>query len=146
MAGFLKNERGSIMLEFAVCGTLFIGFVIGMVVMGLWMYNTSQVNQAARIAALNVAVTDDPVEAREKALSYLDKTLIACPVKGTLAFGDRDNGYGAAEAQMNPLFPGFLKLVDPEGGSTVSGRILIRKEAVAARAHRFRPDNRPSYN
>lgn len=134
------------MLEFAICGILFIGFVLGMVVMGLWMYNTSQVKQAARIAALSVAVTDDPAEAREKALKYLIKTLVACPVKNIDVYGSQDSGYGLAEAEMNPLFPGFQKLIDPKGNSTINGRILIRKEATAPRAHRFRPEYRSSYN
>lgn len=146
MKRLLDNNRGSIMLEFAVCGILFIGVVLGMVVLGLWIYNTSQVKQAARIAALNVAVTDDPEEACREALKYLNKALVACPVNNVEAYCARDIGYGVAEAVMEPLFPGFLKLVDPKGTSTINGRIRIRKEAPAARAHRFRPENRPLYN
>lgn len=143
---FLKNDRGSIMLEFAVCGILFIGFVMGMVVMGLWMYNTSQVKQAARLAAINVATTGNVAESRDVAIGYMKKTLIACPVKNAETFSDQDDGYGVAEAEMNPLFPGFQKLIDPLGRSTINGRIHIRKEAMTVREYRFRPDNRDEFN
>jgi hypothetical protein len=146
LKNLVKNQRGSIMLEFAICGILFVGFVLGMVAMGLWIYNTSQVRQAARIAALNVAVTDNPAEASDKALKHLNNTLVACPVKNAAAHSTGDSGYGLAEVEMNPLFPGFQRLIDPKGASTVNGRILIRKEALTARAHRLRPENRPLYN
>ena len=146
MKNLTTDQRGSIMLEFAICGILFIGFVLGMVAMGLWIYNTSQVRQAARIAALNVAVTDNPAEASDRALKHLSNTLVACPVKNAAAHSTGDTGYGMAEAQMNPLFPGFQRLIDPKGASTVNGKILIRKEALTARAHRLRPENRPLYN
>lgn len=134
------------MLEFTICGIMFVGFVLGMVAMGLWIYNTSQVKQAARIAALNVAVTDNPAEASDKALKHLNKTLVACPMKNAFSYSTNDTGYGVAEAEMNPLFPGFQRLIDPKGASTANGRILIRKEASTARAHRLRPENKPFYN
>lgn len=146
MKRLIRDPKGSIMLEFAICGVLFIGFVLGMAVMGLWMYNTAQVKQAARIAAFNVSVTGDPAEAGRKAMSHMNKTLVACPVKNVEAYGSRENGYGVAVAQMDPLFPGFRRLIDPGGASIISGRILIRKEAVSARAHRFRPEGRGDYN
>lgn len=146
MKRLIRDTKGSIMLEFAICGILFIGFVLGMVVMGLWIYNASQVKQAARIAAFNVSVTDDPAEAGRKAMSYMNKTLVACPVKNVEAYGSQENGYGVAVVQMNPLFPGFGRLIDPGGASIINGRILIRKEAVSARAHRFRTESRGEYN
>ncbi|MCL6478975.1 MAG: pilus assembly protein [Peptococcaceae bacterium] len=141
MHRLLKDGKGSITLEFAICGIMFVGFVMGMVVMGLWIYNNSQVKQAARIAALRVAVTNDPAEARQAALQYLNKTLVSCPIKMTDAFGSQENGYGVAEAEMNPLFPGFQRLIDPRGTSSVEGRIRIRKEAMTVREYRFRPDS-----
>ncbi|MFZ5648122.1 MAG: TadE/TadG family type IV pilus assembly protein [Bacillota bacterium] len=146
MKEVLKAQRGSITLEFALCGIMFMGFVLGMVVMGLWMYNVSQVNQAARIAAYTVALTGDAGDARNKALLYLNKTLLACPAKNAAAFSSRDSGYGVAEAEMNPLFPGFIKLIDAKGTSAINGRILIRKEALSALAHKLRPENRDQYN
>ncbi|MFZ5632132.1 MAG: TadE/TadG family type IV pilus assembly protein [Bacillota bacterium] len=146
MRGLLKNNSGSITLEFAICGIMFTGFVLGMVVVGLWIYNVSQVKQGARIAAYSVAVTDNPSESRDKALKYLDKTLIACPGREADAYSSHSNGYGVAEAQMDPLFPGFQKLIDPKGTSTVNGRIRIRKEAFMVREYRFRPGNQQYFN
>lgn len=139
MIRLLKDSRGSITLEFAICGIMFTGIVLGMVVMGLWIYNNSQVKQAARIAAYNVAITNNPAEARSLALTYLNKTLIACPSINIEAHAFQDNGYGVAEAVMNQLFPGFQKLIDPGGRSTINGKIYLRKEALSVRAQRFRP-------
>lgn len=138
MERFLRDNKGSIMLEFAICGTLFIGIVLAMVALGMWMYNTSQVKQAARIAALRVAVTDDVAEAQQAAYEYLDNSLIACPVKSASSSSFKSYGYGRAEALMNPLFPGFQRLIDPTGKSTINGKIQIRKESQAVREYRFR--------
>lgn len=146
MKRLFKDNRGSIFVEFAICGIMFIGFVMGMVVTGLWIYNTSQVKQAARIAALNVAVTNSQSEANEKALIYMNKTLVACPFKNIDSYGSQENGYGVAVAEMEPLFPGFQRLIDPRGSSIINGRILIRKEAVSSREYRYRPGNRDQYN
>lgn len=142
----IKDNRGSILVEFAICGIMFIGFVMGMVVMGIWIYNTSQVSQAARIAAHNVAVTNDLAEAQNLAMEYLNKTLIACPTKGVLAYSTEDNASGVAEAYMTPLFPGFEKLVDPRGESTINGRIHIKKEATRVREYRYRPGSQQQFN
>jgi len=125
---------------------MFIGFVFGMIVMGLWLYNNSHVKQASRIAAHSIVVTGDPVTARNKALEYLNKSLVACPYLEVLADGDQDKGYGTAEAQMNPLFPGFQKLIDPRGTSTIDGMIQIRREAVAVREFWQRPENKGKFN
>ncbi|MHB8918690.1 MAG: TadE/TadG family type IV pilus assembly protein [Desulfocucumaceae bacterium] len=141
MKRLLKDNRGSITLEFSICGILFFGVVLGMMVMGLWIYNNSQVNQAARLAAYNVAITNNPAEANNLALTYLNKTLIACTSKNIDSFVSQENGYGVAVADMYPLFPGFQKLINPKGTSTVNGMIHIRKEALSVRAQRFRPDN-----
>ena len=138
MKGLLKDQKGSFMLEFAICGTLFIGIVLAMVVMGMWMYNTSQVKQAARIAALRVTVTDNEAEAQQAAFEYLNNSLIACPVKNAASYSTKDYGYGMAEALMDPLFPGFQRLIDPTGKSSVNGKIRIRKESQAIREYRFR--------
>ncbi|KJS64246.1 MAG: hypothetical protein JL50_21580 [Peptococcaceae bacterium BICA1-7] len=138
---FIKDSRGSIMVEFAVAGIIFIGFVLGIIVIGIWIYNVSQVSQAARIAAHNVAVTNNAGESEEMALKYLNKMVIACPEKGVRASKSSGNGYSVAEAYMNPLFPGFQKLIDPLGKSTINGRIHIRKEATRVLENRFRPDS-----
>lgn len=126
------------MVEFAVCGIMFVGFVMGMIVIGIWIYNVSQVNQAARLAAHNVAVTGNVEESEELAVAYLQKTLIACPTKGALAVNKGENGYGAAEAYMDSLFPGFERLINPGGTSVVKGTIHIRKEATKVSEARFR--------
>jgi len=146
LKGVLKNNKGSITLEFALCGIMFIGFIFGMVVTGLWMYNASHVKQAARIAAHNIAVTGDPVQSQDMALKYLNKTLVACPGKEVSVYSDQDSGYCVAEAQMNPLFPGFQKLIDPRGTSTINSMIQIRREAVAVREFWQRPENQSKYN
>ena len=140
MQKLIKDCRGSIMVEFAVAGIIFIGFVLGIIVIGTWIYNVSQVSQAARIAAHNVAVTNNASESEEIAYRYLDKMAIACPVKGVTASKSPGNGYSVAEAYMNPLFPGFQKLIDPLGRSTINGRIHIRKEATRVLENRFRPN------
>lgn len=146
MRRLAKDNRGSIMVEFAICGIMFIGFVMGMIVMGIWIYNTSQVSQAARIAAHNVAVTNNLDEAQNQAMAYLNKTLIACPTKGALAYSTSENACGVAEAYMTPLFPGFQKLIDPRGKSTIDGRIHIKKEATRVREFRYRPGSQQQFN
>lgn len=142
MRRLFKENEGSIMVEFAFAGIMFIGFVFGIIVTGTWIYNVSQVSQAARIAAHNIAVTNNENESEEMALKYLNKMLIACPFKGTSAFKTSANGYGVAEAYMNPLFPGFQKLIDPFGSSTINGRIHIRREATRVLENRFRAGSR----
>lgn len=92
-----KNDRGSITLEFAICGIMFIGLIFGMVVMGLWMYNVSQVKQAARIAAYNVALTGNPSEAQSLAQTYLNKAVVACPSQNAVAYSSQDLGYGVTD-------------------------------------------------
>lgn len=134
-----ESSRGSITLEFAICGIMFVGFVLGMIVIGIWIYNVSQVNQAARIAAHNVAVTNNSSESKKMAMEYLNKTLIACPTKGAAASNDGEKGCGVAEAYMSPLFPGFEKLIDPGATSAIRGAIHIRKEATRVSELRFRP-------
>ena len=142
----LKNIRGSITLEFAMCGIMFIGLILGMVVMGLLIYNVSQVNQAARIAAYNVALTGDAGEARGLAQDYLNKSVVACPYSNVLVYSSGDLGYGVAEVEMSPLFPGFQRLIHPGGTAAGNGRIQIRKEAVTVLEHRLRQSNRGQYN
>ncbi|MFZ5650844.1 MAG: TadE/TadG family type IV pilus assembly protein [Bacillota bacterium] len=133
MFGLIKDKRGSITLEFALCGIMFIGFVLGMVVMGLWMYNVSQAKQASRIAAHTMAITGNPVHSHDESMKYLDKTLIACTNKQVGVYGDNVTGYGVVQVEMDPLFPGFQRLIDPKGSSTINGRIQIRREAAASR-------------
>ena len=133
-----KDNKGTIMVEFAICGTLFVGIVVGMMVMGLWIYNASQVSQAARLAAYNVSVTNKPAEARDEALRYMNKTLVACSQKVVFVNSNSQAGYGVAEAAMDPLFPGFQKIIDPKGNRTIDGKITIRKEATATREKRFK--------
>lgn len=146
MKDIFRNDKGSLVLEFAVCGFLFIGVVLGLLVLGLWIYNVSQVKQAARIAAYNIAVTGDQAESRHAAMKYLDKTLIACPSANVTVYGSRDKGCATAEAEMHSLFPGFQKLIEPGGKSDINGRIKIRKEAFMVREYRFRPGNRKYFN
>lgn len=129
-----------------MCGIMFIGLIFGMVVMGLCMYNVSQVKQAARIAAYNVALTGNPSEAQSLAQTYLNKSVVACPSQKAVAYSSQELGYGVAEVEMNPLFPGFQKIIDPGGTSTINGRIQIRKEAVTILEHRLRQSNRHQYN
>jgi len=142
----IKERRGSIILEFALCGIMFIGLIFGMAVLSLWMYNVSQVKQAARIAAYNVARTGNPSEAQSLAQTYLNKSVVACPSQKAVAYSSQELGYGVAEVEMSPLFPGFQKLIDPRGTSTINGRIQIRKEAVTVLEHRLRQSNRGQYN
>lgn len=133
MFGRLKDNKGSVTLEFSLCGIMFIGFMMGMVVMGLWMYNVSHTKQASRIAAHTMAVTGNAARSHDEAVKYLDKTLIACTNKQVGVAWAQDTGYGVAQVEMDPLFPGFQRLIDPKGGATVNGRIKIRKEAAASR-------------
>lgn len=133
-----KSQKGSILVEFVVCGIMFIGFVMGMIVIGIWIYNDTRVNQAARIAANNMAVTNNRVESENMAVAYLKKTLIACPTRGAAAYNDGEYGYGVAEAYMDPLFPGFEILIKPGGTSTIKETIHIRKEATKISEFRFR--------
>jgi hypothetical protein len=133
------------MLEFAVCGIMFTAFVMALLVLGLWIYNVSHVSQAARIAAHNIALTGNAAESRHAALTYLDRTLVACPVRNVSAYSYQEAGCGVAEAEMHPFFPGVQKLANP-GGTAGSGRIYIRKEAVTVLEYRFRPGSRQYFN
>lgn len=134
----LKDEKGSIMLEFALCGTLFVGIILIMIVVSLWIYNAAQVEQAARLAAYHVSITNNPAVARQEAVDYLNKTLVACSGITVTASVSRQLGHGIAQAQMEPLFPGLQRIVDPGGNSTLEGKIKIEKEATAVREERYR--------
>lgn len=133
-----KDNKGSVMVEFAICGTMFVGIVLAMMVVGLWIYNATQVSQAARLAAYHVSVTNNPGAARQEALDYLNRTLIACNNISVSAGSSGQSGYGIAKTDMNPLFPGLQKVIDPTGKRTINGKIKIEKEATAAREERFR--------
>ena len=134
----IKDNRGSVMVEFAICGTLFVGIVLAMLVVSIWLYNASQVSQAARLAAYHVSVTNNPSAARQEALEYLDKTLIACS-NITVSVGTSGQmAYGTARTEMDSLFPGIQKIIDPAGRRTIGGKIRIEKEAESVREERFR--------
>ncbi|NTW05562.1 MAG: pilus assembly protein [Peptococcaceae bacterium] len=134
----IKNSKGSILLEFSICGTLFIAIILGITMIGLWIYNTAQVSQAARLAAYKMSITNNQAFAKEEALNYMDKTLVACNSL-TVDLGNSEQvSYSRVKALMDPIFPGIHKLLIPQQGSYVEGSIRIEKEAISVREERFR--------
>lgn len=138
IANLNKDEKGSVLVEFAICGTLFIGIILMMIVVSLWIYNAAQVEQAARLAAYHVSVTNNPGIARQEALAYMNKTLVACSGITATASVSGQLGHGVAQAQMNPLFPGVHLIIDPGSKAKTEGTIKIQKGATATREERYR--------
>lgn len=131
------DERGSILLEFSICGIMFLGIVFGMFVFSIYMYNVANVKQAARIGAHEMAVSSNGSEAVKLANDYLDRTLIACPKKNVVAYGKYDKGYGSVDVEMYSMFPYFNVMLNPKG-KKLEDNIKISKEAYLVREQRFR--------
>ncbi len=134
----LKNSKGSILLEFSISGTLFIAIILGTTMIGLWIYNTSQVSQAARLSAYKMSVTNNQSFAKEEALNYMNKTLVACKNLTVDIDNSGQISYSRVRVLMDPIFPSLYKLIIPQDNYYFEGSIKIEKEAMSVREERFR--------
>ncbi len=132
-----KDQSGQILVEFALIAPIFIGLIFVLIITGLWIYNSSQTSQAARIAAHYMAVTGDMAEARDKASAHLKKTLVAAEIGQVSVYQAGDMAHGVVVTQMETFVPGLKKLFDPQGGGW-TGKVTITKEAQTVREYRFR--------
>jgi len=134
-----ENERGQILVEFGLVAPVFVGLVIFLIVLGLWMYNSTQTGQAARIAAHTLAVTGSRGEAEQAAGDYLSKTIIAAKTRRISPYWDGDTACAQVETEMETYFPGLPKLFD-RSSPNWTGTVTIIKEAVTASEFQFRPE------
>lgn len=125
------------MVEFALVAPLFLGLVLFLIVLGFWIYNSSQTAQAARLAAYYAAWTNDCPEAERKAYELLEKSLVAAEIEQVSAYASGDTARSRVVVKMETFFPGLKKLFAP-GEPGWTGRVTIEKEASTAREYRHR--------
>lgn len=132
-----KDQSGQVLVEFALIAPIFIGLIFVLIITGLWIYNSSQTSQAARIAAHYMAVTGDMAEARDKATVHLQKTMVAAEIGQVSVCQAGDMAQSVVVTRMETFIPGLKKLFNPgDGGWT--GKVTITKEAQTVREYRFR--------
>jgi len=124
-------------VEFALIAPIFIGLIFVLIVTGLWIYNSSQTSQAARIAAHYMAVTGDANEARDKAITHLQKTTVATEIAQVSVYRAGETAQSLVVTRMETFIPGLKKLFNPKD-SGWKGKVTITKEAQTVREYRFR--------
>ena len=132
-----KDRRGQILVEFALIAPIFIGLIFVLIITGLWIYNSSQTSQAARIAAHYMAVTGDQSEAMDKATDHLQKTMVAAEISQVSVRPVGDTSQSLVVTRMETFIPGLKKLFNPDSGSW-TGEVTITKEAQTVSEYRFR--------
>lgn len=133
------------MVELGLIGPVFCGLIAMMFIVGIWIYNSSQTAQAARIAAHYLAVTGNSNEAQLNAQKYINKTKLASRVKSISVHWNGDAAYSKVMIEMETFFPGLPKLLNSSAPNW-TGKVTISKEAVTTGEYRHRPENRYKFN
>lgn len=133
------------MVELGLIGPVFCGLIAMMFVTGIWIYNSSQTAQAARIAAHYLAVTGNISEAQLSAQKYINKTKLASTVKNISVYRNGDTAYSKVTIEMETFFPGLPKLLNPSAPN-LTGKVPISKEAMTTVEYRFRAGNQNKFN
>ncbi|NHM26969.1 pilus assembly protein [Desulfofundulus sp. TPOSR] len=130
-----RDRRGSVVVEFGLVAPLFVAMVIFLLVLGLWLYNSSVAAQAARLAAHHLAVTGDARESRDQALRHLRTVSIATEGMDVAVWRDGDTARAQANLSMKNFYPGLPKLL---GGGGWNGPIKIQRKVGCVIEYRFR--------
>ncbi|SFH34058.1 TadE-like protein [Desulfotomaculum arcticum] len=131
----LQEQKGQVLVEFALVAPLLIFFIFYLFILGLWIYNSSQTDQAARIAARQCAWTGNSYEAKQEARDYLQKTIVLSKIKNIEVMNKGANASSKVTIEMETFLPGLKKLLD---GSGWTGKVTIKKEATTVSEYRFR--------
>ena len=133
------------MVELGLIGPVFCGLIAMMFIIGIWIYNSSQTAQAARIAAHYLAVTGNVNEAQQNAQKYINKTKMASTVKSVSVHLNGDTAYSKVTIEMETFFPGLPKLFNSSAPNW-TGKVPISKEAMTTVEYRLRTENRNKFN
>lgn len=133
------------MVELGLIGPVFCGLIAMMFITGIWIYNSSQTAQAARIAAHYLAVTGNISEAQLNAQKYINKTKMASTLKSVSVHLNGDTAYSKVIIEMETFFPGLPKLFNPSAFNW-TGKVPISKEAVTTVEYRFRAGSQNKFN
>lgn len=132
-----KDQRGQILVEFGLVGLLFIGLILFLIILGLWLYNSTQTSQAARLAAHDLAVTGNYNEAQQMAYDHLARTSIAAKTNSVAVYWDGSAAHARVDTEMETFFPGLPKLFNPASPNW-TGKVSIIREAETTGEYRFR--------
>lgn len=133
------------MVELGLVGPIFIAMIFMLIIIGLWIYNSNQTSQAARLAAHHLAVTGKYDESQQLAYNHLNKTKVAASTREVTVYWSGDMACARAETEMETFLPGLLKLLDPSAHNW-TGRVTISREAVTTGEYRFRSGNQKYFN
>lgn len=143
MRKFLRDQKGSILLEFALVFNLYMAVILMLIIHGLWLYNNFQADRAARQAAYYFGTTNNGPMAEDIAVKYLSKTQVATTVKDVSVYWSGQNAAAQVRVDMKTFFPGIPKLLSPKSANWV-GSVPIVKEAISPGEHQY--TNSGEYN
>lgn len=130
MKKLLRDQKGSILLEFTLVFNLYMAIILMLIIHGLWLYNNFQADRAARQAAYYLGTTNNGSIAEDVAVEYLSKTQIATTVKDVSVYWSGRNAAARVHVDMKTFFPGIPKLLNPKNANWV-GSVPIVKEAIS---------------
>lgn len=133
------------MVEFGLIIPMFAGTIFLLIITGLWLYNSVQTSQAARIAAHHLAVTGRHDEAVQRARDFLSKRNVAAKTIDVVAYWSGDSARARAETEMETFVPALPKLFNPSA-PIWTDKVTISKEALTTSEYRFRPGNSKFFN
>jgi hypothetical protein len=136
----MRDERGNIMVEFALVFYLYMAIIAMLIIHGLWLYNITQTERAARHAAVYLGTTNDVDKAEEVANEYLEKTLVLTRVENISVYWNGDSPAAQVHTAMKTFFPGISKLLNPENPGWVD-EVQIEKVVTAPGEHRITHSN-----
>lgn len=141
--GILRNQKGSVLVEFAMVFCVYMAVILMLLIHGLWLYNNFQAERAARHAAVYLAATNNPTRAEAVARDYLNKTQVISAIKDISAYWSGSTPVARVNTEMQTFFPGLPKLLNPKGPNWV-GKVPIVKEATTPGEHQH--TNSKEYN
>ena len=132
----LKNQRGQVLVEFAICIVLFFLFVFGLISAAMWGVTSYLTQEVAHEVARKYAVTGDSEEAKKKGEYFISKTLHLFIVPETVGIEVFEEGTSAKSTVT----------VEPVIKKYFSYHInSITKTSHATMEHHIRSDGKDKY-
>lgn len=130
---FRSRERGSLMVEFALCLVVFFAFITGLFVASYWGIGAAFLQEAAHEAAQKYAVTMDAQAAENRARAVLGKWGYAFVDPGTVSVsvwkdGDRARAAVSAAPRVKKLYLYEVKRIAKESSCTFEYRFRNPEE------------------
>lgn len=136
MKNLIKDQKGQALVEFALVFCVYLAVLCMLLIHALWLYNSYQVDRAARHAAVYLATTSNRAQAENIAKNHLNNTMVVSRVKDVRVYWNGQRPTARVTTEMETFFPGVAKLLDRKNPK-LSGKVTITKEAVAPGEHRF---------